>query len=135
MGSFKVLAPSGHRVVWTHLVGETKTCNFLRTRQTASAVIKHRGPSRSCRQIGGGSRKILINSMVSTKTHLNSPSETSHSSLVSSVEHLQTGAARSRNGWAFPILALSAGKSTNLSLDVCTAKADRSYPWPKSSKS
>ena len=97
MGSFKVLAPSGHRVVWTHPVGETKTCNFLRTRQTASAVIKHRGPSRSCHEIGGGSRKILINSMVSTNTRLNSPSETSHSALVSSVEYLQTGAARSRN--------------------------------------
>ena len=52
VGSFKVLAPSGHRVVWTHPVGETKTCNFLRTRQTASAVIKHRGPSRSCQAVG-----------------------------------------------------------------------------------
>jgi hypothetical protein len=41
VGSFKVPAPSGRRVVWTHSMGETKTSNFLRTRPTASALIKH----------------------------------------------------------------------------------------------
>ena len=41
VGNFKVLAPSGYGVVWTHPVGETKTSNFLRTCPTASAVIKH----------------------------------------------------------------------------------------------
>ncbi len=88
VGSFKVLAPSDHGVVWIHSMGETKTINFLRTRPTASDVIKHLSPSRSCGQMGRGSPKILINSMVSTKTRLNSPSETSHSSLVSSLEHI-----------------------------------------------
>ena len=41
MRSFKALAPSGHMVIWTHAVGETKTKSFLRTRPTASAVIKY----------------------------------------------------------------------------------------------